>query len=282
MSDDELAFLRKIVSAPADDVARLAYCDWLEERDSDEECPECEGAGKRRYTDAAGDTDYRTCYSCASTGRRRNAHARRAEFIRVQIELAAMCDQDDEMAKAGISHFDYDRAKLNRRISSTRSRMIELWQGEHDGSWGNIITQLKPLLHGLWATITTRHPKDMPHAIVTRGFPSLVRCDMSTWQKYGADVVRYNPIERVEITDKEPRRNIDPIFSPTSGTPSYLHSWSSHGSSSSDLPREFWENTSDGLFVHFSTSRESAFNWLSQRCIETARAKANQPAKATS
>jgi uncharacterized protein (TIGR02996 family) len=33
---DEDAFLRKLLENPADDVARLVYADWLEERDTDE------------------------------------------------------------------------------------------------------------------------------------------------------------------------------------------------------------------------------------------------------
>lgn len=200
MTKDELAILRKIASQPTNHMPRLAYCDWLEERDADEECPECEGTGKRRYTDAAGDADYRMCYSCAGDGRRRNAYARRAEFIRVQIEMAELLEQNDEMAKADISNFDYDRARLNEKLAKKRNRVIDLWQGEQDGHWANVQTQLRPLLHGLWGTIIPGHPAKMPHALVARGFPCQVRCDISFWLAHGPKIVEINPIEKVNIT----------------------------------------------------------------------------------
>lgn len=101
MNDDEAAFLRRIIEAPADDTPRLVYADWLEENAGRLPCPECAGAKRvRDYSfkpyhlpDGFGaeGVPYRVfdCPACQGLGRgASDGRAERAEFIRLQCQLA--------------------------------------------------------------------------------------------------------------------------------------------------------------------------------------------------
>lgn len=96
MSDDGPALLRAILEAPADDAPRLVYADWLEENAGGIECPRCHGQGtvgvsflyKKGDPLAVEHKVPHGCTDCGGTGRIPNGFAERAEFIRVQIELA--------------------------------------------------------------------------------------------------------------------------------------------------------------------------------------------------
>ena len=97
------AFLRAICKFPADDAPRLEYADWLEENVKTTTCLKCHGKGSRLQTASAGSTIfcaprsfgpegeplyYAECPDCNGRGGRSNGFAERAEFIRVQCELA--------------------------------------------------------------------------------------------------------------------------------------------------------------------------------------------------
>src|SRR5262245_23642963 len=93
------ALFRAILADPADDAPRLVYADWLDEHATDSAvCPNCDGRGETRYCDAAGDMDDEPCGQCGGSlagGYKRgtgrvggNGFAERAEFVRVQCELA--------------------------------------------------------------------------------------------------------------------------------------------------------------------------------------------------
>ncbi len=77
---DQAAFLRAICENPADDAPRLQFSDWLEEREGTVRCQECITFGYMG--------EGRECGLCLGTGRISNGNAERAEFIRVQVELA--------------------------------------------------------------------------------------------------------------------------------------------------------------------------------------------------
>lgn len=110
MCDDERGFLKSLLSSPQEDMPRLVYADWLDENardvpcdqcvDGDVGCSACEGAGV--YYDPPYSLNRLACPHCdegmlpdkcqkchgsdtVSDGRRE-----RAEFIRVQCELAAL------------------------------------------------------------------------------------------------------------------------------------------------------------------------------------------------
>jgi uncharacterized protein (TIGR02996 family) len=85
--DTQQALLRAILLNPADDVARLVYADWLDEGAATVPCPKCKGRG-----DDGGDAYDRgmvgICPACSGTGTVACERAARAEFIRLQCELA--------------------------------------------------------------------------------------------------------------------------------------------------------------------------------------------------
>lgn len=97
--------LRAILDNPHDDAPRLITADWLDEQERQETCANCNGRGEERFCDAAGDMDDTPCTACGGSldgGYKRgsgvvsNGAAARAEFIRVQCELARIeCDGGD-------------------------------------------------------------------------------------------------------------------------------------------------------------------------------------------
>ena len=90
-STDEQALLRAICADPADDLPRLVYADWLEERATvageppTGRCPN----GNRLTSAHMLSDDGSRCLACG-LGRVSNGFAERAEFIRVQCELVRM------------------------------------------------------------------------------------------------------------------------------------------------------------------------------------------------
>lgn len=89
---DAAAFLAAIRAYPEDDCPRLQYADWLDEHDRTESCRGCGGHGTVHWTLPAGSTEPNsgTCTRCRGSGRVPNHYAARAEFIRVQVELAGI------------------------------------------------------------------------------------------------------------------------------------------------------------------------------------------------
>lgn len=183
MSEDEAAFIAKFAESPDDDLPRLAFCDWLEERDGNEDCSHCDGTGKQRYADAAGDMDERPCPHCNGTRGKPNEYAKRAEFIRVQIELAIKPTKQLEYREA------------------------ELWG---DLACPSVVRSwVHSTLPKMWATHLQAIPDNLPNnvtrVIVHRGFVSAVRCFMSEWIQHGRQIVQGCPIQRVEIENWHPQ-----------------------------------------------------------------------------
>jgi uncharacterized protein (TIGR02996 family) len=99
ISGEEAAFLDAIATNPDDDTARLVYADWLDEQDSSPVCcPSCRGKrgdmvgflqdGTLMF-DAGGGRVGPACAACDGAGTVPDPSRRlRAEFIRVQVELA--------------------------------------------------------------------------------------------------------------------------------------------------------------------------------------------------
>jgi uncharacterized protein (TIGR02996 family) len=82
--DDERALLGGILSDPGADLPRLVYADWLEERGGTAECDGCGGTG-RSWSFPEPQT---RCVPCSGTGRVPDGRPARAEFVRLQCELA--------------------------------------------------------------------------------------------------------------------------------------------------------------------------------------------------
>lgn len=98
-----------------------------------------------------------------------------------------------------------------------------------------------------------------------RGFIADVTCTMAEWEQHGPVICARHPVERVVITDKEPYVYTDPP-----GTRVYTW-YRTIGSASRHCVRpEIFD--CHGITKKFPSSEES-YDWLSRRCIETARAK---------
>lgn len=86
MSDRE-AFVRAIIDDPDNDDLRLVYADWLEERNGNDSCPECDGSGWASAALSIGCTDCGGGLDRAGTSGIPNHLGEYAEFIRVQCEM---------------------------------------------------------------------------------------------------------------------------------------------------------------------------------------------------
>lgn len=83
---DELALCAAVLSEPGEDAPRLVLADWLDENATGRECWVCQGMGD--LLGAGPDRGNPECGTCGGTGRASDGRAARAEFIRVQCELA--------------------------------------------------------------------------------------------------------------------------------------------------------------------------------------------------
>ena len=149
MTDTHLdALLLAVLADPNDDGPRLIYADAIDE---------------------AGECD-------------------RAEFIRVQVELARLGDDGGPIA-----HDIGDQCGCYLCVLRRRGR--ELLDGERDYEWFFpqwLFPRGAFALEGHWAWG------------FRRGFVDEVRCPLADWLKYGPEVVRRQPVERVRVTGVRP------------------------------------------------------------------------------
>ena len=184
MSEDRAAFIAKICENPFDNTPRLVFADWLDEQPSTVPCAECNGSGvpfikpirhnmwEERQPDGTirrfskiprPDYRIRRCESCGGSGSVSNGNAERAEFIRLQIELAAGCDP---CPKCGAL-----RARERELWDSVRSSFqTRNWTVNLNESQGIIAAMVAD---GLIEPVT--------HLVVARGFVSAVRCTLADW-----------------------------------------------------------------------------------------------------
>lgn len=258
MSEDELAFIAKFAESPDDDLPRLAFCDWLEERDGNEDCPHCDGTGKQRYADAAGDMDERHCPWCNATGQLPNGYATWAAFIRVQIELADLRNQNDEMLKSDISSFDHCRATLWKRIKEAKAREADLMY---------CAASRLPSLVGKWGvSVHGQYYASTPYVLVARGFIESAKCSLAVWERDGRKLCEQSPIQSVRITDKQPHK--------AGG----LWTWYffDHPRDAHDLPMWLCPLDRTSLPAYFPTAAD-AYDFLSHLCIRVARGPRPDP-----
>lgn len=205
------AILATVLDRPEDDTARLVYADALEDTGEPANCA-------------------------------------RAEFIRVQIEWSQLARKQDEFLMADISSFDHDRATVNRRQKELLNRSHQLfansgppWWNHLPGKWratvgadsietadgikyfirrGFIHTVRGPLaaLRGgeecphcdrgvQWRSM----PPDSCVCESCGGDPALRKPGTGRTPGVLADLVRREPVERVEVVDREPYRESDKL-----------------------------------------------------------------------
>lgn len=88
-------FLAEILAHPEDDGPRLVYADWLDEQDVPVACGRCVGEGREPAILAVGGFGTMRCTRCDGKGVVPGLLADRAEFIRVQCELARIPSRPD-------------------------------------------------------------------------------------------------------------------------------------------------------------------------------------------
>lgn len=147
--DDESEFLRRIIADPADDTVRLVFADWLDERG------------------LPGDPE-------------------RAEFVRVQVELA----RTDPNTPTSPNH-DRDRdPRCPCRYCVLTRRGEKAW----DAYCRSQLTECPDWPIALWC------PPDASHLTYRRGFVEAVRIRAEDWVRAGDAIRAAHPVSRVVLT----------------------------------------------------------------------------------
>lgn len=170
----EAALLAAVIARPDQDGPRLVYADWLDENAGAAECGWCGGRGEDRPPPAVEVGGRRMVYvgplglcpQCRGTGSVPDGRAARAEFVRVQVEIArwGTCDGHSQ----GLHSPGGPRCPECDRRSGCRRRERELML-EHGREWFGD-TAL--------ATGSEDATRMSPHAtifVVRKGFVSEVR-----------------------------------------------------------------------------------------------------------
>lgn len=148
MTTEEQGFLAAIRANPADDTARLVYADWLQE----------------------------------------NGQEARAEFIRVQVELAKI----DPRASL-LDHVKFDA--LTRRERN-------LWNAENNvRTWWPVGNP--PLSVRINSSPANEFEADR-FALIRRGFIESVRCPAADWLAHGDAIRAAHPVTKVTPTTPMP------------------------------------------------------------------------------
>jgi uncharacterized protein (TIGR02996 family) len=156
MNTTESGLLAAILAKPEDDLPRLVYADFLDERN---------GSGD----------------------------AERAEFIRVQVELAKCRGNNSDSEATSLSLAGILRhSGLKRREERLSRALTRAWYAEFGES--SAVTANQAYFK---AAMRTAY-------LFRRGFVASVRCDLVSWLSIGPSVVTAHPVEDVLITDREP------------------------------------------------------------------------------
>lgn len=240
---DEAAFLAKIRERPDDDTPRLVFADWLDEHTGEGPCPDAADHGRNRrcrrcdavyvhihkYSgcDSPGcgseeeeESHPTACPTCNGTGRVSNGFRERAEFIRVQCELAntpasvvatnrcPVCDGPG-VWRRGVG-FDHEKrcskcdetwepgARVTtRRRDRLASREIQL---------SHIVRpQFGYEVKSVWFS-EPENAEVFPLVVVRRGFISEFRGPLQSCLDHLPALVRHPSavITRVRVTDRRP------------------------------------------------------------------------------
>lgn len=207
----EDALLAAVLANPDDDLPRLVYADWLEEHGEPE----------------------------------------RAEFIRVQVELAR---RSGEVCVACD-----DGAECECDIRQLRRRERELIDA-HGFDWFQTTIPGIDLIPCLNPTM--QPGGGMIPATIRRGFVDEIRCTLADWLSHGSAIVRKHPVSRVELSDCVP--------TPVLGNEDGVYWGEDVRSAFPDAVRNFiWPR---GI-QHWHTDRSAAVGWLSQALISWAKSQ---------
>jgi hypothetical protein len=202
---DEAALLAAILADPADDTRRLAYADALEENSPlGPVCAACDGHGGFDGFSIHHGRDIKRpdCPRCLNVGYTQSSRQARAEFIRVQVELArTQCSPLCNLRAAGVRSNGCvcTRATLRRRER-------ELWD-RHGADWrGSPLNATEPMGHWLAGRNQVQpiqladkegHNAFRMNAEFTRGFVSEITCTAADWLAHSPSLV-WRPGETME------------------------------------------------------------------------------------
>lgn len=181
MSDYD-SLLASVIADPDDDTPRLVMSDWLEEHDGDKPCGDCDGKGWL-WDDSGGNIGVQAhCFNCSSTGRVPNGFAARAEFIRVQIELA-MWRNDLEYRLENMSFDKQDQ--LRRREQELLREFGEQW--------------VRQVID--WQVSGVRVD---PNSGFSRGFITEITCTWDDWLAHHEAILAATPLRKLVLTTRVP------------------------------------------------------------------------------
>jgi uncharacterized protein (TIGR02996 family) len=293
------ALVKAVCVAPDDDLPRLVAADWLEDHAGSVECTVCRGKGG--WDEGGGRPDdpriWVGCFDCEGEGRLPDGAAARAEFVRIQLELArggGRCHEGGTEADA------CGQCREVHRLEERERLLIREWVDR----WFEIP----------WPDVIDLSPGVVPwrvgqvSMIVRRGFVAGWRVHLATWYGLpcpecesaltihlpcllcsgegrmggrGPLAVAAYPIDRVELVDMIPVPadggerwwdGVDPtmvVSGPTMPTRMFEAMWAGY-------PNARREDRT-GRWVWFA-DRDAARNALSDICIAWARAQAVAPA----
>lgn len=164
---DHDAMLAAVAAAPDEDTPRLVYADWLDDHADTVPCPACKGRGHD-------DTPWpmsNGCDTCRGSGSVSDGRRERAEFVRVQVEIARMrsccpiCNPETGHRRGCANGDDGD--ELRRRERELFDRHKSVWFG--GDRWAVLL--LPDDDPDLMPDLTT--------AIVRRGFVDEVRLPLA-------------------------------------------------------------------------------------------------------
>jgi uncharacterized protein (TIGR02996 family) len=194
---DKDDFIRAICADPEDDTVRLAYADWLDERDSAGDLCNCDTYNATGSLLTAEEAS--RCEKCGGSGWLvpPNDYADRAEFIRIQIELQ----------------------KYPKETAWLEQMPVEQWIG--DPADGELLRRLDPLVKrhlaickqyvrevAVWSRefISALLGADYLNRSATwqwywcRGFVQEIELPLESFVRCAKDIFSGQPIQRVKLT----------------------------------------------------------------------------------
>ena len=211
-TDEQEAFLAAIREVPECDTRRLAFADWLDEHAGTVECETC-----KRPPDAKNwvpghifvgwGHGWQPCPKCNGSGRVPDGSAARAEFIRVQVELAR-----------GAPYQSCWCCKGSGQDITDRGGKLQIDECDHCDDWArpNLVRRERELFtaHGAaWygPHATTVPPTDLESQrltgdclIVRRGFVDEARAPLAVLERVLPDLCGRHPVTLAVATDREP------------------------------------------------------------------------------
>lgn len=188
--------LRAIIDRPDDDTPREAYADFLDEFAGTETCPHCRGTG---WPNPKFDLDDRLNYApgrvtecppCGGRGWVPDANANRAEFIRVQVEIARHLGPAIPDGRSGI-------IGNNPALAALAKRERALLAAVRDDLRGQLPPSSPP-----WAFYLSRQGAgfDDGWALgMSRGFADRLTCPSDSWDAHGDTILAVQPLRNVRL-----------------------------------------------------------------------------------